>query len=79
MRRLQLRDALDLVGQLYDSLVAQRCQTVKYESNFEVLQTLSARKLVLESLSVELTTRNVLPVTLNTLSNLFTHAYLRVN
>lgn len=84
MRRLQLRDAIDLVGKLYDELIARRVGSggsnpaARYECNLEVLRILSLRKLVLESLTSELTKRNVLPVTLNTLSNLFVQAYLRI-
>jgi hypothetical protein len=80
-RRLQLRDAIDMVGKLYDELVAHRTgggQPARYECNLEVLRILCLRKLVLESLTNELTKRNVLPVTLNTLSNLFVQSYLRV-
>jgi hypothetical protein len=83
MRRLLLRDAIDMVGKLYDELIARRAvgggvNPTRYDCNLEVLRILSLRKLVLESLTSELTKRNVLPVTLNTLSNLFVQAYLRV-
>jgi len=36
------------------------------------------RKIMIDSLANELKIRNVLPVTINTLSNLFSSVYLRV-
>jgi hypothetical protein len=85
MRRLQQHEAIDLVGKLYDELIARRVggggdggQPTRYECNLDVLRVLSLRKLVLDSLTYELSKRNVLPVTLNTLSSLFVQAFLRV-
>jgi hypothetical protein len=79
MRRVQLAEATELAGKMYDDLVATRSgNTKKPEDNFDVLRKLCTRKIVIDSLAHELTVRNVLPVTLSTLSNLFAFVYLRV-
>lgn len=79
LRRVQLAEATELAGKMYDELVTTRTGNAKKsEDNLDVLRKLCTRKIVLDSLAHELTIRSVLPVTLNTLSNLFAHVYLRV-
>ena len=80
MRRLPLHDALDLAGRLYDELrkVASSDRAAhKLENNIDVLRELTLRRIVLDKLELELNNRNVIPVTLNTLSNLFSQVYTR--
>ena len=71
MRRLALQQAIEVAGQLYDALHEPALRSCKVDSNLSVLRELCLRRIVLDKLTYELTTRNVLPVTLNTLSNLF--------
>ena len=77
MRRVTLSEATDLIAQLYDELNAQSFRVLKVERNHEVLRTLCMRQLILDTLSLELSARNVLPVTLNTLSNISSQVYCR--
>ncbi len=77
MRRLTLSEATDLVVSMYDGLSAHSIRELKLERNHDVLHALSVRQLILDSLTFELTTRNVLPVTLNTLSKIFSQVYCR--
>jgi hypothetical protein len=78
MRRLQLNEAMELSGKMYDDITACRGgNTVKHDCNFDVLRTLCMRKVMLDSLSQELVTRSTFPVTLNALSSMFSSVYLR--
>jgi hypothetical protein len=80
-RRLQLAEALELAGKLFDELTASRCSSAEANQQdgcYEVFRKLVVRKIMIDSLANELKVRNVLPVTVNTLSNLFSTVYLRV-
>ena len=77
-RRLKLETALELAGKLYDSMNDRNKRCVNVSCDYSVFSMLCLRGLVLETLSKELTVRNVLPVTINTLSKLFAQAYAHV-
>jgi hypothetical protein len=78
MRRLTLTQAMEVAGHLYDDLHEPALRSCKTDSNLSVLRELSMRRIMLDRLAHELTTRGVLPVTLNTLSNLFARACANV-
>ncbi len=78
MRRLTLREAIEAATTLYEELNAHSIRLCKVERNQDVLRTLCLRQLVLDSLTVELNARHVLPVTLNTLSTLFAQVYSKL-
>ena len=48
------------------------------DGGYEMFRKLAIRKIMVDSLATELKLRGVLPVTMNTLSNLFSLVYLRV-
>jgi len=80
-RRLQLDEALEHAGKLFDELTASRvlnAEAKQRDDSYEVFRKLVMRKIMIDSLANELKTRSVLPVTINTLSNLFSYVYLRV-
>jgi hypothetical protein len=85
-RRLQLAEALEYAGKLFDELTTNRFlraeakqqQQQQQDGDYEIFRNLVVRKIMTDSLANELKTRNVLPVTINTLSNLFSFVYLRV-
>jgi hypothetical protein len=80
-RRLQLAEALELAGKLFDELAVNRfssAEAKQHDGCYEVFRKLVLRKIMIDSLANELKIRNVLPVTINTLSNLFSSVYLRV-
>ena len=78
MQRLTLQEALDVAGRLYDELREVVKHTSEADTNFSVFRELSLRRIVLDKLGLEMAHRNVLPVTLNTLSNLFSQVYTRI-
>ena len=75
-RRLPLQEALEAADVLLEEL--RGSQACKIEKTIDVLRELTLKRIMLEKLSQELTSRNVLPVTLNTLSNLFSGVYTRI-
>lgn len=77
MRRLSLRESLELAKGLFEVLSATRERTVALQNNASVLHALCIRKLFLDSLERQIVDRMVLPMTLNTLANLIGEAYLR--
>ena len=83
-RRLQLAEALEYAGKLFDELTTNRFlsaeakQQQQQDGDYEIFRNLVVRKIMTNSLANELKTRSVLPVTINTLSNLFSFVYLRV-
>jgi len=80
-RRLQLAEALEIAGKLFDELTTNRfasAEAKQQDGCYEVFRKLVVRKIMVDSLANELKIRNVLPVTINTLSNLFSSVYLRV-
>jgi hypothetical protein len=87
-RRLQLAEALEYAGKLFDELTTDRFlsaeakqqqqQQQQQDGDYEIFRNLVVRKIMIDSLANELKTRSVLPVTINTLSNLFSFVYLRV-
>jgi hypothetical protein len=78
VRRLQLREATELAGKLYDEISTKGSSSIKYDSDYDVLRVLSYRKLFLELLTHELNIRKLLPVTLNTLSTVLAQTYTRL-
>ena len=80
LKRLMLNEALEVAGQLYDELSVSRGGGVrKLESSLDVLRELAVRRIVLDKLALELGNRKLLPVTLNTLSTLFSQVYSRMS
>ena len=75
-RRLTKEEALDAATELLGELRASQVSACRPEKTIDVLRELTVRRVVIEKLSHELTTRNVLPVTLNTLSNLLASIYI---
>ena len=78
LRRLNLDDALEHAGKLFDELRMDRFVKEGHESTFAVFRKLCIRKIMIETLACELHKRNVLPVTLNTLSNVFASVYMHI-
>ena len=80
-RRVQLAEALEHAGKLFDELTASRflsAEAKQEDGGYEMFRKLAIRKIMVDSLATELKLRGVLPVTMNTLSNLFSLVYLRV-
>lgn len=75
MSRLQLNEALEMAGKLYDEFSLNRAGNGRENDCYAALKSLTLRKIVIESLSRELAMRKLLPVTLNTLSTLFASVY----
>ena len=76
MRRLTLSEALEVAGQLFDELHERSARSMdNLNSNLDALRELTMRRLFLDKLTAELDSRKVIPVTLNTLSNLFAQVY----
>ena len=77
--RFHLNQALEHAGKLYDELTARKSdEQTKQTDAFGAFRELCMRKIMIETLTHQMTIRNVLPVTLNTLSNLFTATYIRL-
>jgi len=72
--RLKLDAALVHAGKLFDMLVDH--DRLRDADEFSVFHKLSLRNIVLEKLTKELNARNVLPVTVMTLSKLFAQAFV---
>lgn len=71
--RLKLDAALEHAGKLFDLLVDNERQ--REINEFNVFHRLCLRNIVLEKLAKELNARNVLPVTIMTLSKLFAQSF----
>jgi hypothetical protein len=72
-------DALDAAGQVIDKLNEAAYDIVKFDNTLDVLLALSSKRIALTRLDRSLNARNLLPVTLNTLSVLLAESYVAIS